>query len=914
MPNQERKRPYDIGRVFFSDKTDQNLKVIYFQPLGNHVGNVRKLVKAWKIDQFPGNSPQEQQASQKRVDQAAKIHDVAKPQKFRVGIKTDKKESQFIEYTYSFKGHRYEAESKCKWIQSLARGHHDFSVEDISRDIYQLQEQYSHILDRNPLAYAQELYILEMCDQIEAELACRVIEDNQQAESRAFMDYTTTRLDQLNYLIDPYPFEFPENSQSLSFVYWEMKVQKQDSNKIQEYIENKEFKKASYYLDEITKNWWREQQGEPPQEERSPYLITIKPHQSYHHQQDGQNSDWWYQNLAGFNPNPMQQEMFEKLTQNNSPAILLKAPTGVGKFEAILFPALAQKYRLILPLPARSLLEDQKQRTEAYLKIFSQLSPGQEVSLVVDTGSQMQRYVYRDGEEVELNINPRRHLYKGDVILTTLDKFLYRYFAYGDKQKSFIFPLRIHSSKKTLICFDEAHSYDDLSFTNFHSLVSSLYETGRNIVLMTATMPAAHVQRFDYLDLVDYINNQDQQQKLQKFQKQNLNQPYLHQISLGWKENIKCVEEDAEGKQNSTSFIDNFTNIIIEKWAEFHHQTKILAVVETVKNAVAIYQQIKEQLNGDTTTENRWLFLYHGRIADQARPEIYQKIKTLDDDNKPYIVVTTSAIEVGCDLNSQILISQICPPENLIQRVGRCNRKGNFDNAKVLVVGDRIPEFVNTLDEEEWQQYRSVLQKLAKFNAQEIGQCIKRSQHIDDYRLVELFSMLEAYVYQADLTCQPTHKKGLVITRSWTPSATLFYDDGSDGDWQKKISKLPKITVPLDRLIIKNKDHEDSNKFANLDVFERSYDQENTQWNWQNLGWGSAYQKDILIRIGKDNSEVTFGVGAPYEYNPELGFVELPGIFTHWSKGFEEKLLYQQNPNQSDSKVILTYIKALQDN
>ncbi len=49
------------------------------------------------------------------------------------------------------------------------------------------------------------------------------------------------------------------------------------------------------------------------------------------------------------------------------------------------------------------------------------------------------------------------------MILTTIDKFLYRYFAFGDKQKSFIFPLRIHQ-EKSLICFDEAHSYDDLAF------------------------------------------------------------------------------------------------------------------------------------------------------------------------------------------------------------------------------------------------------------------------------------------------------------------------------------------------------------------------------------------------------------------------------------------------------------------
>ena len=49
------------------------------------------------------------------------------------------------------------------------------------------------------------------------------------------------------------------------------------------------------------------------------------------------------------------------------------------------------------------------------------------------------RFFYRDGKSAENRAtNPRRHLYKGDIILTTIDKFIYRYFAYGDKQKSFM--------------------------------------------------------------------------------------------------------------------------------------------------------------------------------------------------------------------------------------------------------------------------------------------------------------------------------------------------------------------------------------------------------------------------------------------------------------------------------------------
>ncbi|MHC5729328.1 MAG: DEAD/DEAH box helicase, partial [Nostoc sp.] len=261
----------------------------------------------------------------------------------------------------------------------------------------------------------------------------------------AFMDYTTAKseLDDKIYLIDPCPFN--KNSIPLTFQYWSMELSQADKDSLQNCLNTEQDYKLGKVLDKIAKNWWQSQHGKP--EKSEPKSITLSAYQS-----DDNLKDWncnsIYKALGGENfvPNPMQGRVFEAIANNDHPAVLLKSPTGSGKMEAILFPALAREYRLFLPLPARSLLEDQKERIEKYLKKFSKLQPEREISLVVDTGAQMYRLVYRNGEDITstLNINSRRHLYKGDVILTTLDKFLYRYFAFGDKQKSFIFPLRIH--------------------------------------------------------------------------------------------------------------------------------------------------------------------------------------------------------------------------------------------------------------------------------------------------------------------------------------------------------------------------------------------------------------------------------------------------------------------------------------
>lgn len=902
MAKSERQRPYNFGRVFFPSEPNPEPAIpneIRFQPLGNHVGNVIKLVEYWDRDDFPCSS------SFERVKEAAKIHDKGKPQKFELRVETTSK-GNFQKYIYSFRGHRYLAESKDAWAESLAKGHHDFSVKDICRDTYELKKHsdYEQILAKEPLAYAVELYILEMCDQIEAELACRVIGDDEQAESRTFMDYTIAKDDseQNVYRIDPWIFS-PDQIE-LTFDYWLFCLSEDDKAELKKCrTENRDFELGKK-LDAIAKKWWQNQQGQP--EKAEPRKVMLKPYLS-EKQFHNRDCEFWYQQLAGFAPNPMQKMIFELIEKIENPAFLLKSATGSGKFEAILFPALSKKCRLILPLPARSLIEDQKQRIEKYLKRFSELNPDREISLVIDTGSQMQRWVYRNGEEVKpRTYNPRRHLYKGDVILTTLDKFLYRYFAFGDKQKSFVFPLRIHRDKigdeKTIICFDEAHSYDEIAFTNFQNLVKSLYEAGRSLIMMTATMPPEYIGRFDYLDVIDCVDNPTNAEALRQFQQHTLKQSYPEQRSFEWFSNI------IRNVQNPRFFPEQIAQIVLKEWKS-KLDRRIITVVETVKDAAFIYQQVESELISSTDDWGQLLFLYHGRIDQHIRPELYRELKSRDDNNRPYILITTSAIEVGCDLNSEILISEICPPENLIQRAGRCNRRGNVPDAKVILVGNAIQEFANTLDESGWETYQKTLGSLTHFESQKISECISRSHYVDDYRVVELFSMLHDYVYSADLACQPAHEKGLVVTRSWTPSATLVYNDGSHGE---KIENMPQVTVPIDRLIIKK---DKSNQYANTHVYERYYDQENTSWKMRDLRWGFAYQKEIVIIINQTNDSVFMPDGNPeYPYNSALGFVEMPGVFIKLrTNGFDEKLLYQYGSTAQKKSVIITYTKALEE-
>ena len=93
--------------------------------------------------------------------------------------------------------------------------------------------------------------------------------------------------------------------------------------------------------------------------------------------------------------------------------------------------------------------------------------------------------------------------------LQRLTNSLYRFFGFGEPNKSYIFPFRIHHSKKqNLFCFDEAHAYDQVAFVNFERLIKALYKVNLDMVVMTATMPKSYQKELDFLDSVDYITGE----------------------------------------------------------------------------------------------------------------------------------------------------------------------------------------------------------------------------------------------------------------------------------------------------------------------------------------------------------------------------------------------------------------------
>ena len=573
-----------------------------------------------------------------------------------------------------------------------------------------------------------------------------------------------------------------------------------------------------------------------------------------------------YASIAGFGaPNPMQHAVWQHICHGSwGVGLLLKAPTGSGKTEAVAVPSLAAgDRRLIMVYPTRSLVDDQIARLQAMLCRRSRDNGGRALTLVVDTGAESRRYAWKHGQQADVTGNPRRHLYQGDVIVTTLDKFLYRFFGFGEPRKSYIYPLRIHyGARRTLICFDEAHAYDDVAFTNFTRLVRTLYGKGIDIALMTATMPAAFAADFHYLEQIDFLESPANRQALAEFVAQD-SPPSKHPDKrLTYvPAPIDADEEDA---------VSPIANVIVDlAQSRYVPGRRLIVAAERVKDAAAIFLQLEKAL------PDAEVLLYHGRLTAGRRAAVYDRVRVLEQEDGAYVLVTTSAIEVGCDLNAHVLITQLCDPERLIQRAGRCNRRQQMADAEVVVVGDSIPQWLSALRPDDLEHYITVLRQQdgGRVDTLELANCIRKRPNLD-YRVEMMFDMLYEYVYEARLENKGLHDRGLVVTRSWEPSLILCTGEDPRG------VPLDAIEVPMSRCVARRGEPLTPMSW----VYKQTFDPVEHRPRQSGLGrWECAYSTDVVVQL-KD-----------YPFDSRLGYVELPRVFNYSFRAGYRRVLVRED-------------------
>lgn len=102
-----------------------------------------------------------------------------------------------------------------------------------------------------------------------------------------------------------------------------------------------------------------------------------------------------------------------------------------------------------------------------------------------------------------------------------------------------------------------------------------------------------------------------------------------------------------------------------------------LCIVNTKKRAQNIYKELKED------------GVYHlsTSMYPKHRKRVLNEIRERLGENKKCILISTSLVEAGVDLDFQSVYRELAGVDSMIQAAGRCNREGNrkVEESKVLI-------------------------------------------------------------------------------------------------------------------------------------------------------------------------------------------------------------------------------------
>ena len=219
-------------------------------------------------------------------------------------------------------------------------------------------------------------------------------------------------------------------------------------------------------------------------------------------------------------------------------------------------------------------------------------------------------------------------------------------FRFAFKYCSYELQLATYSYSKMVI--DEIQAYSpDILATLIYAL-QLIDMLGGKFAITTATLPP----------FIKDLLQEGIDKKIEYKEKPFLNNKIRHRVSL----------------RHSAINIDDIKDFIDDK---YHQESmKLLVVVNTVTKAQGIYRELKSWLDeNDIEIE---MNLLHSKFTVQHRSEKEDAILKDGESKckKRVIWISTQVVEASLDIDFDYLFTELSDLSSLLQRLGRCNRKG----------------------------------------------------------------------------------------------------------------------------------------------------------------------------------------------------------------------------------------------
>lgn len=326
------------------------------------------------------------------------------------------------------------------------------------------------------------------------------------------------------------------------------------------------------------------------------------------------------------------------MKMNRDKNLIVIAPTGSGKTEASLLWMNGEKSFYTLPLKVSS--------NAIYLRIKENYEY-KDVALLHSDAMAVYLREYNGNEDIGEKYERSKMLSQPLTVCTVDQLFRFVYRALGTE----IFAATLKYSKLVL---DEIQAYEPRVIATIIYGLKMIQEMGGKFAIITATFPPVlkyFMEQYGLVEGKQYIFKDftGKEYQVEKYPR--------HKVEIRHSE-MNLDEIRLRGKNR-----------------------KVLVICNTVSKAQKLYKKLEG--------ENVWLL--HSKYIRRDRAFLERKIMGFSESGESGIWITTQIVEASLDIDFDILYTEMCTADSLLQRMGRCNRKGRYcpNEANIVVFDNR---------------------------------------------------------------------------------------------------------------------------------------------------------------------------------------------------------------------------------
>ena len=395
-------------------------------------------------------------------------------------------------------------------------------------------------------------------------------------------------------------------------------------------------------------------------------------------------------------PRPLQRAV-EKAPLDR-PLVILESETGSGKTEAAIlrFAALWRAGRvdgLYFALPTRAAAKQIHARVhEALTRLFPSdegaatetvlAVPGYLMAGAVRGWPEENFKVYWEDER-EKSPEDVEEARQGRWAAEASRRFLAATAAVGTVDQALLAGLQVKwahfrgaALARSLLVVDEVHASDTYMTELLHAVLRGHIAIGGHALLMSATLGA--VARTEFTGAGRRADPPDPSKSEET--------PYPAITIADGKSEPQTWKIEETGRSKTVSMrvepiIADPERIANAALAEARKGAKVLVVRNTVASAQAVFDSLREG-GGDTLAlqVGGGPALHHGRFAVEDRRLLDKAVEqALGKKNRElggYVIIGTQTLEQSLDIDADFLMSDLCPVDVLLQRIGRLHRHG----------------------------------------------------------------------------------------------------------------------------------------------------------------------------------------------------------------------------------------------